>query len=137
MEYQVIFKDDEQRDVATPMMCAQDKDAYIEMLQKSEIKYVILEKPDRKVQLAKVVFNMQLIPSAREAIKQEKDLYGMYTFEDPRRLAEENNIIKVECTTGEIRIAYVVGLWHATTEEVEVFKTKIGYRKLGQIVEKI
>lgn len=137
MEYQIIFKDNEGYNIATPVMCEQAKNAYIEMLKQNGFQYDVMERPDKKWHLAKVVFDLQLIPAAKKAIKEGKDMKGLYTFGDPKELAKENSAIKVECTTAEKKVAYVVGVWLATAEEIKSFKAKIGYPKLGLVTEKI
>lgn len=137
MEYQIIFRDEEGYDIATPVMCEQAKDAYIEMLSQNGFKYDVMERPDKKWQSAKVVFDLQLIPAAKKAIKDKTNMKGLYTFGDPNKIAKENSAVMVECTTGEKKVAYVVGLWMATAEEIKAFKAEIGYSKLGLVIKEI
>lgn len=137
MEYQIIFKDNEGYNIATPVMCEQAKDVYVDMLRQNGFQYDVLERPDKRWHLAKVVFDLQLIPAARKAIKEGKDMKGLYTFGDPDKTAKENSAVIVECTTGEKKVAYVVGIWLATAKEITSFKVKIGYPKLGLVCGKI
>lgn len=137
MEYQIIFRDEEGYDIATPVMCEQAKDAYIEMLSQNGFKYDVMERPDKKWQSAKVVFDLQLIPAAKKAVKNNEQMKGLYTFGDPNKIAKENSAVMVECTTGEKKVAYVVGLWMATAEEIKAFKAEIGYSKLGLVIKEI
>ena len=137
MNYQVIFKDENGCNITTPIMCERDKDAYLEMLSQNGFQYNVLERGEKKWQLAKVVFDMQLIPAARQAIKDKRAMKGLYTFGDPDKMATTDCVVKVECTTNEKKFAYVVGLWSATAKEIADFKEEIGYKKLGLVINKI
>jgi len=90
-----------------------------------------------KWQLAGVVFDIQLIPAAKKAVKERKQIKGLYTFGDPQRIAVKDSACKVECTTTDKRIGYVVAIYSATTEQVIKFKKMIGYDHLGIIIEKV
>ena len=136
--FQILFKDAEgcnvlMRDKMTEEMA----DVTIQRLSNSGISAVIVNATEKQWHLAKVVFDLQLIPAAKKAIKEGKDMKGLYTFGDPKELAKENSAVKVECTTAEKKVAFVVGVWLATAEEIKSFKAKIGYPKLGLVVEKI
>lgn len=137
MEYQVLFKDDEGRDLATPTMNEQAKDVYIEMLKNNGIEYDIVERDDKRWHCARVVFDIQLIEAARKAIKEGKDLYGLYTFGDPNEIAKKNKIVEVECTDGRLKNAYVIDIWLATAEEIKEFKARIKYPKLGIVKKEV
>ena len=137
MDYQVIFRDEEGHDIASPIMEEQAKSIYVEMLKKNNIKYDIVERDPKKWHCARVVFDLQLIDTAKKAIKENKDADGVYTFGDPDCLAEEDKVVKVECTDGRVKNAYVVGIWLASATEIKNFKTRIGYKKLGIVVKKI
>ena len=136
--FQILFKDNNgcnvlMRDKMTEEMA----DVTIQRLSNSGISAVKVNATEKKWHLAKVVFDLQMIPAAKKAIKEGKDMKGLYTFGDPKELAKENSAVKVECTTAEKKVAYVVGVWLATAEEIKSFKAKIGYPKLGLVTEKI
>ena len=137
MEYQVIFKDEEGRNVCSPVMNELSKKSYIKMLKANGFEYSVLPREEKKWQSAKVVFDLQLIPAAKKAIKNCSQMKGLYTFGDPNKIAKEDSPVMVECTNGERKIAYVVGLWLATANEIKTFKETIGYKKLGLVVGNI
>lgn len=136
--FQILIKDAEgcnilMRDKMTEEMA----DVTIQRLSNSGISAVKVNATEKKWHLAKVVFDLQLIQAAKKAIKEGKDMKGLYTFGDPKEIAKENSAVKVECTTAEKKVAFVVGVWLATAEEIKSFKAKIGYPKLGLVCEKI
>jgi len=136
--FQILFKDSEGRNVLMrDRMTEEMADVTIQRLSNSGISAVKVNAAEKKWQLAKVVFDLQMIPAAKKAIKEGKDIKGLYTFGDPDKTAKDNSAVMVECTTGEKKVAYVVGLWMATTEEIKSFKAKIGYPKLGLVIKEI
>lgn len=135
MEYKVMFKDEEGRNIVTPVMSEEDKNSYVKSL--NGIDHIVINCNDKRWQLAGVVFDIQLIPAARKAVKERKQIKGMYTFGDPKKVSEKNSIVEVECTNAELRIGYVVAVFRATTEEVKAFKEKIGYSHLGLVKRKL
>jgi hypothetical protein len=137
MNYQVMFKDDEGRNIASPIMGEHAKNVYVETLEKNNIKYDVVGRDQKKWHCARVVFDLQLIDAAKKAIKENKEANGVYTFGDPDCLAEEDEVVKVECTDGRVKNAYVVGIWLATADEIKNFKAHIGYKKLGIVIKKI
>lgn len=136
--FQILFKDAEGHDVLMrDQMTEEMADITIQRLSNSGISAVKVSVTEKKWHLAKVVFDLQLVPSAKKAIKNGTEMKGIYTFGDPDKIAKENSAVVVECTTAEKKVAYVVGLWQATTEEIKAFKNKIGYSKLGLVVGKV
>jgi len=136
--FQILFKDNNGCDVLMQdRMTEEMANAIVQALSNSGISAIKVNAAEKKWHLAKVVFDLQLIPAAKKAIKEGKTMKGLYTFGDPKEIAKEGNAVKVECTTAEKKIAYVVGIWLATAEEIKLFKVKIGYPKLGLVAEKI
>ncbi len=136
--FQILFKDAEGYDVLmSDQMTEEMADITVQRLSNSGISAVKVKAAEKKWPLAKVVFDLQLIPSAKKAIKNGTEMKGVYTFGDPDKIAKEDSAVVVECTTAEKKVAYVVGLWQATAEEIKAFKTRIGYSKLGLVVKKV
>ena len=136
MMYQVEFVKDGRR-FATPTITESQKNVFIQELGLKEDDYTILERPDKLWHCAKVVFDLQLIDAAKKAAKEKKDMAGLYTFGDPECLAKIDEAVKVQCTDGRIKNAYVVGIWLATAQEIHAFKDRIGYKKLGIVTKQI
>lgn len=136
--FQILFKDNNGCDVLMQdRMTEEMANDIVQALSNSGISAIKVNATEKKWHLAKVVFDLQLIPAAKKAIKEGKDVKGLYTFGDPKEIAKEGNAVKVECTTSEKKVAFVVDVWKATTEEIQFFKAKIGYPKLGLVVEKV
>lgn len=136
--FQILFKDDNGCNVLMQdRMTEEMADVTIQRLSNSGINAVKVNATEKKWHLAKVVFDLQLIPAAKKAIKEGRDMKGLYTFGDPKELAKENSAVEVECTTAEKKVAFVVGIWLATAEEIKSFKAKIGYPKLGLVIKEI
>lgn len=139
MAFQVLYKDQEGRDmlVLDPFPTEESAKFFLQVLNNAGLEGTLRPVEDKKWQLVKVVFDLQLVPAAKKAAKEGKDMYGMYTFGDPDKLGEIDRALNVECTDGRIKVAYVVGLWHATADEITEFKTKIGYKHLGVTKQKV
>jgi len=138
MMYQVEFVKDGRR-FATPTITETQKDVFIQGLGLKEDEYTVLERPDKKWHCVKVVFDMQKIEDGLTAVANgtDGDKNWIYTFGDPTEEANVMDAVKVQCTNGDIRTAFVVGVWLATADEIKAFKLKIGYKKLGVVIKKI
>lgn len=137
MAFQCIFKDDDGRNIASPVIDEQNRKTYLEMLDNNNISYEILEREEKRWHCTRVVFDIQLIEAARKAIKEGKDMYGLYTFGDPDEIAKKDKIVEVQCTDGRLKNAYVVDIWLATADEIKAFKDRIKYPKLGIVKKNI
>lgn len=137
MAFQCIFKDDDGRNIASPVIDEQNRKTYLEMLDNNNISYEILEREEKRWHCVRVVFDIQLIEAARKAIKEGKDLYGLYTFGDPNEIAKKDKIVEVKCTDGRLKNAYVIDIWYATANEIKAFKARIKYPKLGIVKKEV
>lgn len=136
--FQILMKDSEGRDVLMrEQMPENEANKIIESLRNSGVEATKVSFADRKWHCANVVFDMQSIDAAKKSFKSGREIFGMYTFGDPNNLAKEGEIVKVKCTDGRVKNAYVVGIWLATATEINQFKTKIGCEKLGLVMAKI
>ena len=138
MLYQIAYEING-RTWATPLMSESSKKAYVEGLTAAGIEYTELQRPEEKQQCVRMVFDLQLVEAAKNAIaaRKTKGFKGMYTFIDEKKIVDEKGAYWVECTDGRKKIAYAVGIWKATTEELEAFKAEIGCKNLGPVISKI
>jgi hypothetical protein len=140
MAFQVIFNE---RNIASPVMEDSCRKDYLNALDNAGVKYTVFDRNEKLWHCAKVVFDVQLIESARKAIAEDKPMYGLYTFGDPNEIAEKDKVVKVECLdsqdkiTKRIRNAYVVDVWKATAAQIISFKKSINVEHLSPVVGKV
>ena len=95
-------------------------------------------KEEKLWQLAKIVLDMQKIPAAKDILANGKEEKGiLWTYGDPGMLVKEGDYCKVKNTNNTTSIGYVMKIYSATADEIKAYKTKIGYKHLGIVVEKV
>lgn len=135
--YQILYSREDGTNFVQECHSTDSKNRFLEILNNSGIEYTVVERDPKKWALAKVVFDLQLIDAAKKAVKENEDLYGLYTFGDPNKITKKDKVAKVKCTDGKIKNAYVVDVCLATAEEIAEFKKKIGYTHLGLVVGEV
>lgn len=84
------------------------------------------------------VFDLQKVDIAKKAFKTGNNIDGvMYTFGDPKEIVDSEGAYSVECTNGDKRIGFPVGIHKWTFDEVIRFKQRIGYAHLGLVIAKV
>ena len=108
-----------------------------QVLKDSEGRNVVNMKDLKKYNCPVFVFDLQKVDVAKKAFKDGKHIDGMYTFGDPKMLVVNESAYRIECTNGDKRIGFPVGVHKWTFDQVIAFKQEIGYAHLGLVIEKV
>lgn len=107
------------------------RDNFLKVLDNIGTEGIVIERDDRKFQLAHVVFKLEDI----ELVK--KGERSTYTFADPEKHAKAGTVVKAAMINGEIKPVYVVSTEMKTVHEIQTLAQKLGRKKLCKIVETI
>lgn len=118
--FQVMFKDENGRNIMSPAMEDSAKTAYLQVLKNSGIEYYVLDCEAQKHQVVSVIFKL--------------DDTNMYTFDDPNNIAKVGDIVEVECTDGRRKNVLVKAVGMRTDAQIAEYCKKIGYKALGKVI---
>ena len=108
-----------------------------QVIKDSEGRKFVDVKEIKKYHCPVIVFDLQKVKAAKEAFRQHKRIDGMYIFGDPKKIVVGEGAYEVECTNGDKRIGFPVGVHKWTFDQVINYKQKIGYDHLGLILGKV